>query len=258
MKGYLQRLAATAAGAPRRLHPLVDSLFARSRRDEAAGPRAPAEIQSDGITATGPTEGPSGLAKTRMAEPNGDTTLEVPIQRPIEAESPARRESREETGTARRDAPATRLMAGSESPEGIPSLTPPLKSMASAKASARTPASATAVQPSLTLVGQGMSYQPLVAHEKPAPVTGTILAAAATADLRVPVTLAPRHPGRRATGANGGIPRPAPARTDDIQIHIGRIEVTAVPPAAPRPVPTPPRKTQTLDEYLRTSKGRVG
>lgn len=45
---------------------------------------------------------------------------------------------------------------------------------------------------------------------------------------------------------------------DEIQIHIGRIEVTAMPPAAPRPMPVPARKTQTLDEYLRRGSGRAG
>lgn len=45
---------------------------------------------------------------------------------------------------------------------------------------------------------------------------------------------------------------------DDIQIHIGRIEVIAMPPAAPRPTPVPARKSQTLDEYLRRGSGRAG
>ena len=45
---------------------------------------------------------------------------------------------------------------------------------------------------------------------------------------------------------------------DEIQIHIGRIEVIAMPPAAPRPVAAPARKTQTLDEYLRQKNGRTG
>jgi len=254
MNGYLQRIAATAAGAPRRLHPLVDSLFARGRRDDPGGPRTPAEIQSDGITATGPIRGPSSLAKTRTAEPHSESTLEVPIQRPIETETPVGRESREATDTPRKA--VTRVTAASPTPEGLPSPAPPLKSMASANASPPTIVSTAAVQPSLTLAGQAMSYQPLVAQEKPAPVAGTIPAVAAAAALRVPVAVAPRYPGRRAAAANGGVPRTAPTRADDIQIHIGRIEVTAVPPAAPRPAP--PRKGQTLDDYLRTSKGRVG
>jgi hypothetical protein len=49
-----------------------------------------------------------------------------------------------------------------------------------------------------------------------------------------------------------------PPEGDEIQIHIGRIEVIAMPPAAPRPVAAPARKTQTLDEYLRPKNGRTG
>ena len=46
---------------------------------------------------------------------------------------------------------------------------------------------------------------------------------------------------------------------DEIQIHIGRIEVTAVPPApAIRPAPKPPRHVApSLDEYLRRQDRRT-
>jgi len=45
---------------------------------------------------------------------------------------------------------------------------------------------------------------------------------------------------------------------DDIQIHIGRIEVTAVPQASARPAPDKPvRKAANLDEYLRRRDGRA-
>ena len=62
-------------------------------------------------------------------------------------------------------------------------------------------------------------------------------------------------------------PRPAQAptrsfaeapHTDDIQIHIGRVEVIAVPPAEPRRTPPPARKGLSLDEYLSRRNGRVG
>jgi hypothetical protein len=50
----------------------------------------------------------------------------------------------------------------------------------------------------------------------------------------------------------------SPARElGEIQIHIGRIEVTAVPQAA-RPAPAPARKALSLDEYLRRRDGRAG
>jgi hypothetical protein len=45
---------------------------------------------------------------------------------------------------------------------------------------------------------------------------------------------------------------------DDIQINIGRIEVIAVPPAAPRPTPPPARKGMSLDDYLGRRNGRLG
>jgi hypothetical protein len=50
----------------------------------------------------------------------------------------------------------------------------------------------------------------------------------------------------------------APSHVDDIQIHIGRIEVVAIPQAAPRPAPAPTRKGVSLDEYLHRRNGRVG
>jgi hypothetical protein len=42
---------------------------------------------------------------------------------------------------------------------------------------------------------------------------------------------------------------------DEIEINIGRIEVTAIPPAAPRSTP-PARKSLNLDEYLQRRNGR--
>jgi hypothetical protein len=45
---------------------------------------------------------------------------------------------------------------------------------------------------------------------------------------------------------------------DDIQIHIGRIEVTAVAPTAARPPPAPRPTSPSLDEYLKRRTGRSG
>ena len=44
---------------------------------------------------------------------------------------------------------------------------------------------------------------------------------------------------------------------DEIQIHIGRIEVTAVPQTAPRPAAVPASKSINLDEYLKRGRGRA-
>jgi hypothetical protein len=54
--------------------------------------------------------------------------------------------------------------------------------------------------------------------------------------------------------------RPAspPHEPDEIHIHIGRIEVAAISPPAPRPAAPPARKSLDLSEYLKRSNRRSG
>jgi hypothetical protein len=68
----------------------------------------------------------------------------------------------------------------------------------------------------------------------------------------------PLSPDRAKLGRTGPARHSAQVErsADDIQIHIGRIEVTAVPPAPTRPAVQPVRKSLRLDEYLR--RGREG
>ena len=88
-------------------------------------------------------------------------------------------------------------------------------------------------------------YSPLM----PANATGMALAGAivpAASSLR-PAT---PHTGE----AHGN------AHADEIQIHIGRIEVTAAAPAPARAraAATPPRQSPSLDEFLKRRPGRGG
>jgi hypothetical protein len=64
------------------------------------------------------------------------------------------------------------------------------------------------------------------------------------------------EPVNRGTLRERSVRREPPARTqsDEVQIHIGRIEVTAVHPAAPPAARKPTRKSLNLSEYL--SRGR--
>ena len=50
--------------------------------------------------------------------------------------------------------------------------------------------------------------------------------------------------------------RPTRPEPDEIEIHIGRIEVAAAPQAPSRSAPRPARKTLTLDDYLKRRHGR--
>lgn len=53
-------------------------------------------------------------------------------------------------------------------------------------------------------------------------------------------------------------PLPSSRTGDDVEIHIGRIEITAMHPQVSRAVaPKPVRRAQTLDEYLKRRDGRV-
>jgi hypothetical protein len=52
--------------------------------------------------------------------------------------------------------------------------------------------------------------------------------------------------------------RPAAREADEIQIHIGRIEVTAAAPAPARAAAAKPRPSPSLDEFLKRRPGRAG
>lgn len=67
-----------------------------------------------------------------------------------------------------------------------------------------------------------------------------------------PVAPDPAPPGSSAIA----MPQDRARITEDIEIHIGRIEVTAVQPTPVRPPERPQRKAVSLDEYLRRRNGR--
>jgi hypothetical protein len=64
----------------------------------------------------------------------------------------------------------------------------------------------------------------------------------------------------RASAANGAGARRAGQSAhepDEITIHIGRIEVAAVPQPVVRPAAAPARRSISLDEYLKRGNGRA-
>jgi hypothetical protein len=96
----------------------------------------------------------------------------------------------------------------------------------------------------------------MVAHLVEAPMATERTTPAAATDApglrRVDLGMADRPAGSTRR------PRDRLPEKDDIQIHIGRIEVTAIQPAAPRPPPAEPaRRALSLDEYLKRRNGRA-
>ena len=93
------------------------------------------------------------------------------------------------------------------------------------------------------------AYRPLLA-ENLGPMTPDVFPAAANA---IP-SYAKRTDARRESGHR----EPAPRGPDEIQIHIGRIEVIAVPPpSAPVREARPTHKPLSLDDYLKRGNGRA-
>ena len=89
--------------------------------------------------------------------------------------------------------------------------------------------------------------QPLIEMERIPPESSSLRA--------IPAAIRPQ---------SAGVPRPAGPlpraeradEPDEIRIHIGRIEVTAVPPpVAARPAIRPERRSVNLDEYLKQRRG---
>jgi len=66
------------------------------------------------------------------------------------------------------------------------------------------------------------------------------------------IRISPLRPAPVATAAQRTVSNSEP---DEIHIHIGRVEVAAITPSAPRPAASPLRKSISLEEYLRHSNG---
>jgi hypothetical protein len=92
-------------------------------------------------------------------------------------------------------------------------------------------------------------YKPLLTTMVNNEARPRILSNGASLGARSPVTK---------DGTNSTRSGSVPAReADDIQIHIGRVEVTAVQQVQTRPAAKPERKSLNLDEYLKRGTGRA-
>ena len=71
------------------------------------------------------------------------------------------------------------------------------------------------------------------------------------------ITIPPAFRPRAAAGPRSAAPiAERPHEPDEIRIHIGRIDVTAVPPPVTvRPAARPERKSVNLDQYLKERRG---
>jgi hypothetical protein len=260
MSGYLERLASSVLKPAGAIHPMVGSFFAPPQY----GRPADNVLLEENVTQTtvlpavtppgplaSPSSGPPGFV-TETASSKGpsseDDEKPAPVDRGAARDHP-RAELRARQNPAVRVESSTRLLGEASVPDD------PAASRQTA---------ATVAEPAANLVGTAKPtrpehpreavviglYEPLLAASAGGPEVASISRDASGS----PPPSAATAPQSSVARRNAGPGRPEP---DEIQIHIGRIEVTAVPPSVPPPPPKPAPKSVSLEEYLQRRDRRA-
>ena len=250
MKAYLLRLATSVTRPTPALHPLVGSLFPGSL-SPGSGQAEPAGVETHLDTPAAPAHEPGFPAATTLDPSAYSMHRDEGVTHDVQehaAFSPLIERERFDAAIARGspdgriapDATAQTLAGDTAERFAIPA------SAWSKESGSHTPSSGTRDP-------EPARFAPLVADDlrQPARPFGSD-----PSDPLAPptVTAAPasRLPARDSLPARR---RPSGPEPGDIQIHIGRIEVLAAPPAAPRPLAAPVRHAMSLDEYLKRRNG---
>ena len=231
MKGYLQRMAASAVRPQSGIHPLVGSIYAgRAFADAPRDATAVAGLHEEERWTT--SRQPVGEQRDAGIEPDASLLLESATSEVAQrgSEPPANAAARGEGRIDAQRAPFRPLLAAAE---------------AESDESSRYDSAADGERQ--TLSGDGLE------REDSAPESG--FGALLPRESRSPLSVSGV---RRAKSEAFQHSAPAEREPDRVEIHIGRIEVTAVPQEAPRPAPTRPRKSLDLGEYLKRRDGRTG
>ncbi len=234
MKGYLQRMAAVASTPDSALRPLVSAVFAQEPQPQAADEAAlrhvslgaeASEPASTLPSETGTADRVETLrAQTPLVEPNSD---------------PARR-------IRKILLPQTRSAPEAPEPEDL--FSP--KTFEAAEMQNRDALPAQTNQRS-----QLLKFRPLVAREEeqPGPAEHPRISRAEIDPARwePPNNLKPPTHALGQVTANPAQSRDVSRAGEDIRIHIGRIEVIAVPPPVHRAPSAAAHAGESLAEYLR-------
>jgi hypothetical protein len=236
MKGYLQRLAAQAvpraAGSAGKIHPIIGSIYAAPKENASdafpqeieqliSAPK-PATIRTQSSIASNPLRPNPEQEESQSRE---HPRLFQPLLGRTDAVMPLPRTQERPQAN-----PPDETAQDEKIPPHVPSQKP-----AAAKAPSETP-----IQQSALLVRHAVPQESIPAESKRREV------------VKPQPALARRYVQPAAN------PRSAPPSrgTDEIQINIGRIEVTAVSQAAQRPASAPVHKALNLGEYLKGRNGR--
>jgi len=218
MSGYLQRMVAGAARPVRTVHPLVGGVFVKEQRQGIVEESAVVSAQSEPRRIDGDVEARREVRETQKPE---RLVVQSAVDRALREKMPPEMRDR-----------------GREDDSAI---------VASVQESdVREPVE---VEEKIQALRVHTLLMPEVAdHDSEERVAGTVLEAsehrAAAEVVRTARMTTERVAAERATRTE--IER----GSEDIQIHIGRIEVIAAPPPLQRAAPAVTRKPESLEDYL--------
>ena len=217
MSGYLQRLARSVMQPSERVHPMVGSVFSASANQ--------GETEVSTLSFGPAARSPHQQSPERKPEQNVGKPHPSPFMKPDDLPRPAQQLPASNEATSTPSQPVKAPENNSVAPEREPVL------------AARLAQEREATQPTV--------YAPLM------PMTEVRSEAKLIPKILPQIAPHPAAPTRRDKSKVEAI-RSAEHEADDIQIHIGRIEVLAVPPAPPvvRPAKSA-HKAPSLDDYLK-------
>ena len=251
MKSFLHRVAASVVRPQPSLHPFVESIY------PAAPSRKPDEPQFQFENVEFPT--PVEHAAERIHRP---ASLKEPSRQPAPAltQPAAAPATRLSTSPEHEDYQALLPQSGIEVARVETLFSKSNTDPASAASLSEQPVSSSALPafPQPDRFRATRESAPSVDHSIPqAEVTGATPPVQPRTLGEIQAALTRPNP-RRQSPQIPAAPRNAPQQPDNVEIHIGRIEVVAVPAPAPRPAASPAHKGLSLDEYLSRRNGRLG
>lgn len=284
MSGFLERITGAAIQRQARLHPVVDSVWAAARRDEAPAfqfPEVTERIVALPQEARAKRSQPNEVESASRAASFEAHTSITPLVDAPEGRSEGVREStsprsaaedskRAEDSASLGNRAQNFLESGSFQPllgrfpdtrqenEAVVERDSEVKNSGFAAGySAANPRSrdSDSAKVSNSEVRTWV-YEPVIHAGIPTPVRSADGPRSSEPEQSAPALQAASRRAAASEAAQRSALMRAPIQAEDIQIHIGRIEVIAVPLPAPRPAAAPARRGQTLDEYLSRSNGR--
>jgi hypothetical protein len=250
MRGYLQQMIAAAAGLEQTVHPLIGNIFEGTASEETVGTSARIERTN----AVDRERGPKASVVDRQPQAMD------PGAEPVQPKPPTK---------------ADQVVVPTRASTSVPGKTPKIRKTGLREQESDEPRQEEHLRPSQVHQSANLSREqtrnlstkeevlpeaepvwqrPLLVHNRPKkePIGEEI-------PNRRPMQRASAleaYPARNHVRKWPTLKHEQPKPSEDVQIHIGRIEVVAVPPAPAPPPAKPVRRSLNLQEYLKRQDGR--